>query len=456
MLIDNKARILRFVLSALLIQHIHCIFINKHLTSIPEHNWNAIMIQDFGYEAGGTLTVSITGIHELVKMGDVQFAVMPYNLLSLFMNEAWDTKPELAAFLCQFPMTVRQTLDSSFMYTDVNQTVHSSTFDPIVQTIHAGTPENLINKTFTITEPDHYAMVLLRCEPAEPKRTLDLSFNFIAMNPNNQHLSTNQVPLILVSFLIFLLFVSLNFYWAFTVIKDRRYVTGIHYVIGLGILCQTIGMFGRFNHYQLLSKLGILPQPINITVDVLAGFSEAAFLLIMLLVAMGWTITIDDLGPKGRQFIMLSFSMYLVFRILYAFCAQPALCPAYLLSFRVVKFLITFTIIIALNQSAERLRMQTAEQQFAENSSEVFIKLKMMKTFRWAFLIYLLAPLAIILVEYMVVSWVNNWVTWAMNELVIVYMNWVVCSVFCPKVFNVADRPDEAILANAENAQVLQ
>jgi large-conductance mechanosensitive channel len=99
----------------------------------------------------------------------------------------------------------------------------------------------------------------------------------------------------------------------------------------------------------------------------------------MLLISMGWTITIDDMGGRPRQFFVLAFALFLIFRTLYAFCRQPALCPAYVLSFRLIKFLITFAIIIALNQTVERLRIQTAEQQFTQNQSEVFIKLKMLK-----------------------------------------------------------------------------
>ncbi|KAL0477211.1 hypothetical protein AKO1_005849 [Acrasis kona] len=444
-------RVLGLIISILLLQNAHCIFINKKLYTIAQA-WNAVMIQDFGFEKGGTLAVSIKGIHDLAQQADLKFAVLPYNLLALVVSEGWDVKPELAAYLCQLPMTIIQPLESSYMFTDLNQTVYSMNTS-LTPSIHPRVAENLINKTFVFVEPDHYAFILLRCEPTQTKTVLEIEFSMTAMNQRGQHLSTQNIPLILVSFVMFLFFVTLNFYWAFTVIKDRRHATGIHYVVGLALICQTIGMFGRFNHYQILSRLGSLPFSVSVTVDILAGISEAAFLLIMLLVSMGWTITIEDLGTK-RQFIVLSFTTYMVFRILYAFCQQPALCPAYVLSFRVVKYLILFSIIIALNQTAERLSMLTSEQQFAANSSEVFIKLKMMKTFRSAFLLFIVTPLGMILVEYMVVSWVNSWVLWAINELVTLYINWIIVSVFCPKVYNVSDQPDEdAIVANAQNAQ---
>jgi hypothetical protein len=71
--------------------------------------------------------------------------------------------------------------------------------------------------------------------------------------------------------------------------------------------------------------------------------------------------------------------LYILFRVLYAFCREPSLCPAYVLSFKVIAFLITFGIIVAMNANIERLRTNAMEQVFPNNHEEIYAKLQMFK-----------------------------------------------------------------------------
>jgi hypothetical protein len=73
----------------------------------------------------------------------------------------------------------------------------------------------------------------------------------------------------------------------------------------------------------------------------------------------------------------------------------------------------------------------------------------MLKTYRTAFLIYLIAPITIVFVEYMVVSWINLWVLNGINELINLYIYYVICTTFTPIAYNVVEQPDEAIVATA-------
>lgn len=49
-------------------------------------------------------------------------------------------------------------------------------------------------------------------------------------------------------------------------------------------------------------------------------------------------------------------AFYHVFGLLHSICETPSVCQGYLLSFWVVKFMITFAIIVAINANIERLR----------------------------------------------------------------------------------------------------
>ena len=52
---------------------------------------------------------------------------------------------------------------------------------------------------------------------------------------------------------------------------------------------------------------------------------------------------------------------HLLFGALSVTCPAPALCAAYLLCLNIVRFLITFAIIVAMNANAERLRSRHSE-----------------------------------------------------------------------------------------------
>ena len=91
-----------------------------------------------------------------------------------------------------------------------------------------------------------------------------------------------------------------------------------------------------------------------------------------------------------------------------------------------IKFLITFGIIVAMNANVERLRAQTFENGI-HGQNDVFIKLKMFqyacythttqlttntpsRHFRWAFLAYLIIPIILLFVNFAVLSWQQAWI----------------------------------------------
>jgi phosphotransferase system glucose/maltose/N-acetylglucosamine-specific IIC component len=70
----------------------------------------------------------------------------------------------------------------------------------------------------------------------------------------------------------------------------------------------------------------------------------------MLLVSLGWRIIRHDLNPRERQFFSGGFSLYAILDFMRRICTE-GLCTAYLLSFYVVKFLILFCILVAINSN---------------------------------------------------------------------------------------------------------
>jgi len=291
---------------------------------------------------------------------------------------------------------------------------------------------------FDVTETDHYAFLLLKCEPNSPS-TFSVEMDMMTLNPNNQHLSTQTVPLVLVYYVLAVLYGALTLYWIGLSVYNVKSFTRLHLLITFCFVAQMAAMIAAYAYYQILSKQGQLSSTLEITLEIVSAVGDTFFLLILLLVAMGWTM-IESMGIRRVQnTFSLAFFLYFLFRVLYAFCRQPSLCPAYVLSYRIIKLMLIFGIIMSINQSIERLRIASLEQQFSGDTGEVFIKMKMLKTFRTSYYLFLAAPIFTFLLQYALVSWVNYWVLVATEQLINYFMMWIICTTFYPKKYSLAD-----------------
>lgn len=220
----------------------------------------------------------------------------------------------------------------------------------------------------------------------------------------------------------------------------RKHISRLHILITVCFVAQIGAMTASYAYYQILAKHGQLSSStLEVTLEIVSAIGDTFFLMVLLLVALGWTL-IDSISIRRVQnTFSMAFFLYFLFRVLYAFCRQPSLCPAYILSYRIIKLMLIFGIIMSINQSIERLRIASLEQQFSGDTSEVFIKMKMLKTFRTSYYLYLAAPILVFFLQYAIISWVNYWVLDAAEQLINFFMMWIVCTTFSPKKYTLAD-----------------
>jgi hypothetical protein len=417
---------------------VDCMINHKVIRFDKGRIWNAVSIDadGFGFLKNGYLSLNISA-PPIAHQARLVFSMVRADVWNLLSAAKWDSASKYASFFCELPSFARFPVSGDL-------DIKSVTTNPLLNsTDYEQQGDIFIQRKYTVPESGHYALLLLKCEPNLPTDTFEVKIDAILLNPNGQHLSTQTVPLILVFYVLTTLYALLSLYWIFLCIRNLKSFTRLHLVITASFLSQIAAMGGAYLYYQLMSKYGELSSSIEITIEILSAIADTLFLLVLLLVAMAWTLTENQVVRRVQNTFSLAFFLYFLFRVLYAFCRQPSLCPAYILSFRVIKFLLTFGIIIAMNQSIEKLRIQSLEQQFAGNTGEVFIKMKMLKIYRLSFFFYLAAPLFIILLQYAFVSWVNYWVLIAVEQLINYFIQYIICTTFYPKKFNLAENDND-------------
>jgi hypothetical protein len=176
------------------------------------------------------------------------------------------------------------------------------------------------------------------------------------VNANGYQLAYDQIPLVplrivlLSAYLIVLLWWILHRLSVFPRLqpagRNNPFLTNICFCV---IFIRTVYVGLELLKIQQLSDFGSYSAWTFNVSQIFDTLSSALVLCIMLLIALGWRIT-RVINPRERQFLSGGFSLYAIFDFMKRFCSEN-LCTAYLLSFYVVKFLILFCILVAINSN---------------------------------------------------------------------------------------------------------
>lgn len=129
------------------------------------------------------------------------------DIWGLLSAAKWDTASRYASFFCELPSFARFPISGDATLTNGDYMAPNiSVLSPFSDSIN-------IQHEYTVPETDHYALLLVRCEPNYPAETFDVKIDMVTLNPGGQHLSTQTVPLILVFYVLAVLYSLLTIYW---------------------------------------------------------------------------------------------------------------------------------------------------------------------------------------------------------------------------------------------------
>ena len=144
---------------------------------------------------------------------------------------------------------------------------------------------------------------------------------------------------------------------------------------------------------------------------------------IILLVSVGWGILAYSLSLRSKQLFTAAILLYGGFDFLCSLCLYPqVLCTVYELFFNVVKFLIYFSALIALNSAAELLRSEFYLQH--PQRKKMVLQIILFCNLRYLLVPLMAVPVTIIFLEFTVLSWQESWISPFINNCLFLFSVW--------------------------------
>uniref|UniRef100_A0A7S4PFB1 GOST seven transmembrane domain-containing protein n=1 Tax=Guillardia theta TaxID=55529 RepID=A0A7S4PFB1_GUITH len=270
--------------------------------------------------------------------------------------------------------------------------------------------------SFPLTERTEYTIVLFSCSSQAQTELVNVVMDVVLLNPDGKHLSIERAPLEMIYLLDLICYAMLTFLCIvqrFSVYKGVR----LHTIFVVTLCMKLFQVIFEMVYYRKMSTTGIDDVALLDATRMCDIMTNAVFLALLLLISLGWTITRDRLTKREKQLFWVFFSMYGVFGLMHSICNDPNYCQSFLLAFYVVKFLITFCIIVALNANLERLRAGTLELSRPLTPTQLYCKILIFYNVRWTFLAILVFPIALMFVEVAVLTWEQAWIGILLQEI---------------------------------------
>lgn len=242
----------------------------------------------------------------------------------------------------------------------------------------------------------------------------ELQLNSIENYNNISHLPINYVfttRMYIVLIIIHLLILFGLFGQLLVGSYYRNSIGFIHILFVFTEIFYIAYLFGIYSQYYYLSIYGFLTYSYNILPCLLKHFSNILFLLSMLFVSLGFGIIRDTLSQRETQLTTMAFIIYIINGFFTASCdayidseygedkANSSICRSSYSMAYLVNTMIYLGAILGMNYSVTALRVQVAATVWSHSSPFAYVRAKQFQQFRYIYLLYLLAPLIITILD---------------------------------------------------------
>ena len=203
----------------------------------------------------------------------------------------------------------------------------------------------------------------------------------------------------------------------------------------LGCLCfQIVTIFVRYSRWNKLNEDGLYSIEYFVAVRMLESVTEVANLCTILLIALGWSTVHFQLTEIQIQVTMAGMGFFLIMSLSWAGCTQAnsRACQSLYLVYYILHSLVMLGIIICLNFTITQLRAMLAHTQWDPSTPYCYARTKQFQTFRIAFVLYLLLPTAILLVQDILYTWEQDWLGTVLPDILQICLYLNVGSTFAP------------------------
>ena len=164
------------------------------------------------------------------------------------------------------------------------------------------------------------------------------------------------------------------------------------------------------------------------------SIQEVAFLTTILMLALGWSTIHFQLSDTQVKATLSGMAFFLIMSLAWASCLSEdsRVCQSLYLVYYILHALIMLGIIICLNFTITQLRAMLSHSAWDPSTPYCYARTKQFQTFRIAFVLYLLLPTAIALVQEIMYTWEQDWLGTVLPDLLQICLFLNVGSTFAP------------------------
>eukprot|EP01035_Chromulina_nebulosa_P016892 gene16892-22381_t len=148
------------------------------------------------------------------------------------------------------------------------------------------------------------------------------------------------------------------------------------------------------------------------------------FQVFNLTVSLGWSIVRRFLSEKEWRMLSFTIAFYFIIGLGNAVCLDQnsTSCASLNLVTYILRTLVFLAIIVAMNFTVTQLKAMVIQSPWTPSIQIQYIQTRQYMFFRIAFIVYILAPTIIYLVQSSLFSWKESWVPTVLNDLILILM----------------------------------
>ena len=296
---------------------------------------------------------------------------------------------------------------------------------------------------YKVKQTDRYSVIIVQCFESYEDNPITVSLNGFLRNPSTtgeddgSMLPIQDIPYINMTLGLTLLYIILIVSLAGQLLlADSTSRRPIHYLF---LLTLALGVAANASYYGFLMHVdvtGFTHDGYIIAAQIFEHLFSAAFITSLLLLSLGWTVTRNFLSDKEKQFAAVTVISYIIIGIASATCLggtdSTSSCKALGVLMYVLRSIILLGVVVGMNFSITQLRTIIMHLPWVHGILMQYARVKQYSTFRIAFLLYLLLPTMILLMQVSLLSWESYWITDLLIELLDVGLILCVGITFAP------------------------
>lgn len=282
------------------------------------------------------------------------------------------------------------------------------------------------------------------------KQPLAVSGTLKLMNPGGQQLSLQEVyvPAALLGAACTYLISCLVFCAVLMRASRRGTRTSLHSLIALVIALRGLTLTLQWLAKRQVEVTGTDSGFSEVVWRLMGKVQNIAELMMFLLISLGWKILRGTLDNSEVRFAMSISAISLYLGVFEVACQTPSSCNGYQLSRYILHILCQLVVIVAMNFNLQKIVQAIAEAPVSAESAKMYWRLHAYQTFRWVFLVFIIAPTALLFLNVTIVPWDAQWLFVLMQELT----TWLIYSLLafafrpeppCLRIFDLTQEQEE-------------